>query len=356
MIKPMNKHTKILIAAAVFLCIAGMAVLLRNIFKEEEMPKTELSAWIAEWQWEAGIEDLKKIGVALSRIQVFAAYFDNTGGLYITDDALQILHHVDSEWKNLGYGAVEMTLVNDRFNQDGSVVQKDSGIISKLVSSPESRTEHIGEILDVVDRYNLSGVEIDYEKIEDDDWPNVCAFYSELYEKLHKRGKNLRIVLEPKAAMRAIMLPKGPTYVMMAYNLYGTHSGPGPKADPDFIAKLAAEFAKVPGNNYIAIAAGGFDWSEIGEIAAVTEKQAADLANQYHAVPKRDKDSGSLYFHYFDENNIEHTVWYGDEITLSLWIDAARRAGYHRIALWRLGGLGDATVDFLRHSRFRTEL
>jgi spore germination protein YaaH len=348
--KPTNKKIKILLAIAAFFCIAGMVIILRSIFifKREKALETELSAWIVDWQWEEGIEDLKKTGDGISHIQIFAAYLDDNGRIYFTDDALQALQHIDEIRQGINSGSVGITLVNDRFNRDGSVIHKDPAIVAKLLATPESRRRHIEEILNIVDRHDLSGIEIDYENINNDDWSHVKNFYSELYKQLRRKGKFLRIVLEPDAPIEEQMYPKGPVYIMMAYNMYGTHSGPGPKADPPFISKLAGKFNQVPGDKYMAIAAGGFDWSETGKVTSLTEKQAVELAKKYRALPVRDKNSGSLYFHYVDGNNSAHTVWYGDEVTLSNWISAARLAGYHRIALWRLGGLGEVTLELLR--------
>jgi len=142
-------------------------------------------------------------------------------------------------------------------------------------------------------------------------------------------------------------LPQGPVYVMMAYNLYGMQTGPGPKADRAFIAELATRMKKVPGEKAIALAAGGFDWPQAGEPAALTEAQAVELAKSSLEMPRRDNASGSLHFQYVDDDNRKHTVWYADESTLQTWADIVQGEGYRTIALWRLGDLGKGSVRFM---------
>src|SRR5690606_32889434 len=116
-------------------------------------------------------------------------------------------------------------------------------------------------IVALVEAYDLDGVEIDYERIGDGDWDNMTAFIAALYQELSARGLSLRVVLEPRAPIERLSLPRGPVYVMMAYNLYGSHSGPGPKADDAFIRQLAKRMDRLPGSqNRIAFATGGFDW------------------------------------------------------------------------------------------------
>ncbi|UNK21432.1 glycosyl hydrolase family 18 protein [Paenibacillus sp. N3/727] len=314
---------------------------------EREEHPVDLSAWIVDWQWKSGLDDLRGISDGLTSVQAFAAYFDDTDSLYFTKKHREALPRITEASRQGSLVHVDLTVVNDRIVSDGTTVQKDPTIITRLMATEESRSKHIDNILDVVAEYDFHGVEIDYERIDDSDWSNVTAFYAELYQRLDAIGKSLRIVLEPRTPIERLSLPEGPVYVMMAYNLYGGHSGPGPKADHAFIAKLAGRLDQVPGDNIIALATGGFDWSEAGKVAAVTEQRAVELSQLSLKEPQRDVASGSIYFDYRDDNDVMHTVWYADHVTLSQWIDVAQQAGYDNIALWRLGDLGQETLKEL---------
>jgi len=310
-------------------------------------PSLELSTWVVDWQWKSSIEDLREISKGLTSFQVFAAYFDESDSLYYTEQMQEALPRIFETAKQSGLTEVDLTLVNDLIKKDGTEVQKDSDMITRLMSTDKSREKHIEEILAAVMKYDFHGVEIDYEKIKDSDWDHVCAFYRELYQRLHAMDKSLRIVLESRMPIEKLQLPEGPAYVMMAYNLYGTHSGPGPKADLAFITKLAKRMDRLPGENIIALSAGGFDWAEQGKVTAVTEKRAAELSLQSVSSPKRDNASGSMYFDYIDDDHVRHTVWYADDVTISQWMSTLRQRGYYKIAIWRLGGLGQLTIQEL---------
>ncbi len=314
---------------------------------EQTEQKLELSAWLVDWEWKAGLADLQDIAGGLTRLQAFAAYFDDQDRLYFTKDSDEAFPKLFEAVKQNDLVDVDLTVVNDRWNRDGTAVQKDTALVTRLMASETSRNQHIADILDAVDKHSFRGVEIDYEKIGDQDWDNVCAFYTELYRQLDAQGKSLRIVLEARTPIERLKLPAGPTYVMMAYNLYGNHSGPGPKADRAFLTKLTDRMKQVPGEKVIALSAGGYDWAEGGKITSLTEKRAAELVSKKSASPKRDEQSGALYFDYLDERGVKHTVWYADAETLSQWIDVSRKAGYHKIAIWRLGDLGQATLEKL---------
>lgn len=282
----------------------------------------------------------------LSSVQVFAAYFDHTNHLFYTPENKEAIPKIMKIAAQGSAVNVDLSIVNDQFKKDGTAIQKDSELITKLMSTAKSRRAHIKDIVNMVNEYDFHGVEIDYEKIKDEDWDNVSAFYEELYQKLKSMGKPLRIVLEPRAPIEKINLPKGPTYVMMAYNLYGSHSGPGPKADFAFIDKMAKKMDQLPGEHAMAFATGGFDWPATGKIVALTEQEAFKLSKKSLRPPKRDAASGALYFDYLDEKKGKHTVWYADGKTLSQWIDQSKKAGYYKVALWRLGGFEQTTLDY----------
>ncbi|WP_239614052.1 glycosyl hydrolase family 18 protein [Cohnella mopanensis] len=308
---------------------------------------TERSAWLADWQWETGMKDLEKIAGKLTSLQMFAAYFDGNDRLMFTEE----FHEVQPKLLELANESVlkhvDLTLVNDIKKSDGtSVAQKDTSLVARLTGTEESRSSHIADIVAAVEAYGFGGVEIDYERVDNADWNNVSLFLSDLQTKLQSMGKTLRVVLEPRAPIEEVKLPEGPTYVLMAYNLYGGHSEPGPKADHDFIKKLALRLKHLSGNPYLALSTGGFDWNEqSGKVTSLTEKQAADLSKLSRFSPARDADSGSLYFEYTDADQAKHTVWYADEVTLADWIDTAKKAKCYNIAIWRLGELGEGTLQ-----------
>lgn len=316
--------------------------------KGSPVEETQLSTWIADWDWESGMEDLTAVSTSLTSLHAFAAYFDDKDSLYLREDFHQMLPNVMTTY-NGSERKLYLTLVNDLLHEDGTSSQKDTELVDRLMASEESRARHVDEIMAVVEKFGFDGVEIDYEKIGDNTWDSLLVFFNQLYDRLLAKGKSLRIVLEPRAPVESLSLPEGPIYVMMAYNLYGSHGGPGPKSDYRYIKELAQRMDRIAGPKVIALAAGGFDWPDSGKAVAVNEQQATKLAGRSLEPPERDEESGSVYFRYTDGNGMKHTVWYADYLTLKGWIDTAREAGYRQIAIWRLGGLKPATLDFLRN-------
>ncbi|QHW31818.1 glycosyl hydrolase [Paenibacillus rhizovicinus] len=312
-----------------------------------------LSAWIVDWQWEAGMKDFGAASLGLDSVQAFAAYFNSEDELYFTEKDSQSLPEVLAAANREGLQETLLTVVNDRFTADGSSSEeKDPALVRRLMKTQASRDKHMGNLLGALDKFGFGGLELDYERIPDGSWGNYTLFIRDLYERLHAEGKSLRVVLESRAPLNKLSLPKGPEYVMMAYNLYGGFSGPGPKADDTFIAQLSERMTALPGDNAIALSLGGFDWTADRQATSVTEQQAAELSRSSGAeAAVRDGASGSLHFRYKDGEGVTHTVWYADTETLKRWIGVVRNAGMYKVALWRLGGLSEEMTAYLKQAR-----
>jgi hypothetical protein len=122
----------------------------------------------------------------------------------------------------------------------------------------------------------------------------------------------------------------------MCYNLYGYHSGPGPKADLAFLKKTCELYMNAPFTVRMAFATGGFDWYD-GTIDALTQEHAQKKLHAVQFEPSRDEESGALTAIYKQDGK-EHTMWYADAKTLCVWQDVCTSYGFTFFDLFRLGG------------------
>jgi hypothetical protein len=122
----------------------------------------------------------------------------------------------------------------------------------------------------------------------------------------------------------------------MCYNLFGSHGGPGPKADYEFLRNTCKLYLNVPGHVRMAFATGGFDWAG-GEITDLTQEEANQQLQEAGILPERDPSSGAMKAVY-KEDGIAHEIWYADGETLTLWRDTCIEYGFDSFDLFRLGG------------------
>ena len=332
--KVLKNSIRIILLSLVLFLIAGCYNGKQTNVKAAGQTKNQLSVWTVYWDAEEGTKEFRRLEKRLDEVCLFGAYFEEDGKLLLPEE-LTFDKRVAKKKKQL---AEYLTIVNDRVLSDGGKEYKKTEFLQELLNDQERRKEHIDEIIALAKAERFDGVEIDYERIWKDceTKDTFLPFIKELYAATTANNLKLRVVLEPGTPFNDIELPPGPKYVVMLYNLYGMHSGPGPKADNAFIQKVLGKMANMPEPKAVAFATGGCMWNSDGEKKFITEKEAKQLLEQYKADAKRDTASKAVTFKY-REGTTAYEVWYADAATLDYWISLAENAGIRDIAIWRLG-------------------
>lgn len=291
------------------------------------------SAWLPYWEAESALEETKMLGEQVETAIAFAAIFDSEDKPLMLPDTEALLRSLQNQRES----GVLLSVVNDVQTAPGSYDNKSADLLRRLLKDDESISRHIEQLFRLVDTYGLTGLEIDYEAIKQDEalWERFAVFLERLYTQFSAQGLTLRVVLSWDAP-KYVTLPEGPEYTVMCYNLYGGHSGPGPKADFAFLEEICRLYRPYVASTHMAFATGGFDWST-EKTRALTQLQAQQLLEQKGVEPVRDPGSGALCGSYTDESG-EHTLWYADGRTLALWKQTVRKHGFVHIDLFRMGG------------------
>ena len=332
--KVLKNSFRIIILSLVLFLIAGCYGGKQANVKAAGQTKNQLSVWNVYWDAEEGTKEFKSFEKRLDEVCLFGAYFDEEGKLLLPEELTFDKRAAKKKKQLVEY----LTIVNDRVLSDGSKEYKKTEFLQSLLNDQEKRKEHIEEIIALAKKGHFDGVEIDYERVwkDDETKASFVPFIKEIYAAATANNLKLRVVLEPGTPFNDIELPPGPKYVVMLYNLYGMHSGPGPKADSVFIKKILGKMVNVPEPKAVAFATGGCVWNSDGEKKFSTEKEAKQLLEQYKADAKRDTASKAVTFKYREGTTV-YEVWYADAATLDYWISLAEESGIRDIAIWRLG-------------------
>lgn len=316
--------------ACLLICLVPLAAM------AEAEPTGQCAAWLPYWEIETSLEDADALGGELELAIAFAAVFDSKDRPLMLPETEELLDELNERYQDTDT-RVMLSIVNDVELEEGGYDNKSSDLLRRLFANEESVSKHITHLFHLVDEYHLSGLEIDYENIKGDTdlWARFADFIAKLYERFSAEGLALRVVLSWDAP-KYIALPQGPEYSVMCYNLYGYHSGPGPKADLEFLTSTYDHYEGAADNVHMAFATGGFDWHG-GEITALTQLQAEILLSNAAVAATRDIASGALYATCYWDGE-EHTVWYADGQTLAIWHDSAKERGFANVDLFRLGG------------------
>ena len=327
---------KTLVLFAVLVILTGWSANHEGLAQKNEAIDMSRSAWIAYWDMNSGEKDLARLGKKVGKLVYFAAFFDELDRLFVPQ---QLQDVKNEQLRKKHHAETYLSVVNDKKNLSGSVVLKDTELLKRVLATDDLIDKHIADIIGLALKGEYDGIEIDYERVWKDEVVSkqFVKFVNRIALKARENNLQLRIVLEPNSPFASKQFVAGPEYVIMFYNLFGTHSGPGPKANKEFIDKLLGRIAELPGEKTAAFSLGGCIWGSDGKKQYITEQEAITYAKAYDATPRRDEASQSLYFQYENENVTYH-IWYADVITLNYWQKLAKDKGIKNISLWRLGG------------------
>ncbi len=317
-------------------CILGGCVQAEPLKSAPHTPVT-FATWQVYWDVKSGEDDYRLMRDKLDKVAIFAVCYDEDDVFYIPKD-LQTLINSYRIRKVERY----LTFTNDIVGKKR--VEKDRELLRRILASDERIEKEAKAMADMAEKFGMEGIELDYENFYKDEelLTRYVTFTKKLAEVAKDRKLKLRIVLEPSMPYD-VGLPEDPEYVVMFYNLHGQHSGPGAKADREFIEKTLKKMAALPTNRSVAFATGGCLWQDYGflgfksgEKRFISEKEATNLAKKHDKKPERDAESAALYFT-FSADGHDNEVWYADAETLNAWITLAAENGIESVSIWRLG-------------------
>ncbi len=302
----------------------------------------QLDAWLVYFDAERGLAELREHGGLFDRVSLFAYELSPEGNVLPAPGVRELVGPFHALARQQAFEPW-ITVVNDvRFGAD-SAVAKDSTVVHRLITDPERRTAHVNQLADRVSASGFVGLHLDYEQLPESDTTQFREFVTELRTTLQSRGIGLEVVLEPARGP----LPESRTarVTVMAYDLFGEHSGPGPRSTPEFVSELNSRAAlDADSAAGLAIAVAGFAWDSTGEARIVDWSDAQQLATrasnrrrgELDGVPSARLEDGRELF--FEDR----------ESLLGKW-NAAWAGGFRRLAIWRLGGNDDTLFNLLRN-------
>lgn len=316
--------------------LMGLLLLTSGCFDGALAESFRYGAWLPYWEHDASMAELDALTGKLDEAIAFECLFDSADQPKMLADSLTLLNDLTAACDGTET-AVYLSIVNDIELSPDQYDNKNSDLLRRLFADDASMAAHLEALASLIDEYNLTGLELDYENLKDDTalWQNYVIFIARAWAMCERDGIRLRVVL-PWDAPKYATLPKGPEYTVMCYNLYGYHSGPGPKADIAFLQTTCALYQPLGLNVRMAFATGGFDWHG-GKIDALTQQGTQDVLDTACATPVRDQASGVLTATYTQDGET-HEVWFADASTLSLWRDTCKAFGFTAFDLFRLGG------------------
>ncbi|HMF71552.1 MAG TPA: polysaccharide deacetylase family protein, partial [Flavitalea sp.] len=230
----------------------------------------------------------------------------------------------------------------------------DGRIIQRILHNPVKRERLISDILKYLNKYQLQGINIDFEEFREKSDEPIIAFQKELYEKLHRQRLIVtQDIMANNEDFNVSALSAVNDYMfLMAYDEHYSTSVPGAISSQQWIEKVLDETAKeVPSEKIIVCVAGyGYDWADGDEASTVTYQQALANAKQYNAKINFNNHTYNNDYAYIDAEAVKHHVYFTDAVTNFNTMRFADEYGTAGTALWRLGSEDERLWAFYNRS------
>lgn len=222
--------------------------------------------------------------------------------------------------------------------------------VHEILSHPAARRRLVRNIHSIVRKYELAGVNIDFEQVPVADRNSMTAFVRELHDVL-KRDHSMITQDVPtddphEAAYDMRALSQLNDYVIpMVYDEHFAAGDPGPVASLSWVRKQMDEVLDVlpPDKTVIGLGNFGYDWT-LGSTRAAVEVGFSDVisrANQYGGVIHWDAELKNPSLQY-TQAGVRHEVWFLDGVTALNSVLETHRKGFAGVAFWRLGAADPA--------------
>jgi spore germination protein YaaH len=231
-------------------------------------------------------------------------------------------------------------------------------VVLEAIGDPLARTQHVADLVALVEEHDYAGLDIDYESLAAEDREVFSLFIEELAAALHANGRILSIAVHAKTDDAGIW--GGPAaqdwprlgaavdeFKIMTYDYHWSTSEAGPIAPLPWVDQVLAYAATVvpPQKTWVGVHFYGYDW--VGSAAESLEWQGVMKRLARSGAQVQRSEPGEAWFTYDDGRRI---VYYTDALALTERLDFifTRYPDVAGIAIWRLGGEDPANWPAIR--------
>jgi spore germination protein YaaH len=227
----------------------------------------------------------------------------------------------------------------------------DKSAAAAILASPDSRRQHIANLVALVVDKGYDGIDLDWEGLKASDRDRFATFVAELAAALHAKHRFLSIAVFPKtsepgrwdnpiAEDYARIGAAVDEFKIMTYNYSGSWSAPGPQAPAAWLNAVLtfAESTVAPAKISMGVPFYGYDWHN-GSTSTFLESNAVTAAATYNLEVARERRSNEAQLTFTDSGGVSHVAIYQDPAAISTKLRSLADKHPHiaGIAIWVMG-------------------
>ncbi|MED3563971.1 DUF2062 domain-containing protein [Bacillus xiapuensis] len=243
-----------------------------------------------------------------------------------------------------------MPLINNFINN-----KWDSDILHRLFTTPNAQDRFIKNLLDDVKANGYSGINIDFEAINQEDRDYLTKFIQQLSVRFHQNGLTVTMDVPPydQGFDYPALSKTVDRMIVMLYDQHSQDGNPGPIASNDWV-KQSLNNLDIPSDKLIvSLGSYGYDWTEhSNQLAdAVTFGDIMNMALDTKLDIQWNKETGNPYLRYRADGE-NHILWFLDGATFYNQMKETMDDNAKGIAIWRLGSEDQSIWKFINKPKY----
>ncbi len=303
----------------------------------------EANGYIEPSTMEKETEIVNSVGAFLTYISPFSYHVNGDGSLTPIDDNAIIQ-------AGRKFGTAPMLVVTNF--RGGNF---DTALIDEILSDASIQNGLIANMISIMKAKGYYGVNIDFERIS----PDMRQAYNEFLRKTYAALNPLNYVVSTALAPKPSDYETGAWHgahdyrahgqivdfvIIMTYE-WGWSGGPPYAVAPiDLVSDVIRYAVSVipPKKIMMGVPLYGYDWPlpymPGGQWAKrVSPQDALKIAAKYGVSVQFDEKTQSPFFYYYDENKVQHVVWFEDARSVKAKFLLANAYGLRGVSYWVLG-------------------
>jgi len=227
----------------------------------------------------------------------------------------------------------------------------DAKITHAILNQSKPRAQAISQMLKLVQQWDYTGINIDFESIDRTDRKAFSSFVHDVAQKMRAAGY-LTVVSVPAelkdnpedswtgAFDFAALGQTADILQVMTYDEHGPWGTPGPVAGLNWVEPcIVYSVSAVPASKLsMGLPAYGYDWNTTAKTGVqVFWKDIPALIAKTGATPQWDSTSSSPFFTYHAADGSSHVVWYEDEKSIPMKSSLAVSHNLAGVSVFALG-------------------
>ncbi|MEP6610405.1 MAG: glycosyl hydrolase family 18 protein, partial [Mucilaginibacter sp.] len=283
--------------------------------------------------------------------QAYSSLADNYPKLdMVVSEGFSIVPKRDTLVANIDTGLINLNKkykkpvlisLSNYVNENNAKGGYDSKDVERIIKNKTLRVAFINNIARQLAHFKFQGVNLDFDEIKDRNSKNYIAFENDLYAILHAAGflVTQNVIPDDEQFNLERLQHINDFLFVMAIDQHNESSNAGDLSNQHWVEKILDDVCtKIPSEKVILTVAGGaIDWPATSIGTAMGYPQAISIAQEKGSKITFDPVSANLHYKYFDDDSLEHTVYFTDAATNFNIIRMADDWATGGVALWRMG-------------------